>query len=171
MKSEKLQGWVVYDDSCGFCRAWLRFWESTVRRRGFAIVPLRLVPAERRAGIATEEWFDDLRLMFVDGTQVAGADVYRHLLRCIWWARPIYLLAVAPLVRYLFDRGYRMFADNRYRFSRSCGLQPTMPNRKPAQPRTFPKYRKSARLICLECSFRRVPVAQLDRASASEAEG
>jgi predicted DCC family thiol-disulfide oxidoreductase YuxK len=43
-------------------------------------------------------------------------------MRRIWWAYPIYLLSMLPLLRYLFDGAYRAFADNRYHFSRSCEL-------------------------------------------------
>jgi predicted DCC family thiol-disulfide oxidoreductase YuxK len=43
-------------------------------------------------------------------------------MRRIWWSYPLYLLSVTPLLRRLFDWGYRSFADNRYHFSRSCSL-------------------------------------------------
>ena len=57
-----------------------------------------------------------------DGGQVQGADVYRHLMRRIWWAWPLWLLACAPGLRRVFDAGYRSFATHRHRFSRACGL-------------------------------------------------
>lgn len=64
----------------------------------------------------------DLRLLFPDGEHVIGADVYRYLMRRIWWAVPLYVLACAPGLRWLFDAAYRAFADHRFRISQSCGL-------------------------------------------------
>jgi len=42
---------------------------------------------------------EDLRLPLSDGIQVKGADVYRHLMRRIWWAYPLFLLACTPGLR------------------------------------------------------------------------
>ena len=112
-------GWVLYDDACGFCRRWVPFWRGTLRKRGFAIAPLQ------------SEWGSaevDLTLLLVGGGQVRGADVYRYVMRRIWWAYPLYLLSRAPLLRRAFDWGYSSFAVNRHRFSRACRL--------PGAPRT-----------------------------------
>jgi hypothetical protein len=32
-----IRGWVLYDDSCGFCRTWVPFWRKTVTFDLFAI--------------------------------------------------------------------------------------------------------------------------------------
>ena len=48
-------------------------------------------------------------------------------MRRIWWARPLYLLAVAPGLRGLFDLGYRTFARHRYDVSRVCRLEQKPP--------------------------------------------
>jgi len=115
-------GWVLYDDSCGFCRRWVPFWGSTLRRRGYDIAPLQAAWARDQYGRSESLWFDDLRLVLTDGTQVQGADVYRHVMRRIWWAYVPFLLACAPGLRWVFDWSYRTFARNRYRFSKACGL-------------------------------------------------
>ena len=60
----------------------------------------------------------------LDGRVTRGADVYRDVMRRIWWAYPLFLFSVAPGLRSLFDGGYRAFARNRHRFSRACGLPP-----------------------------------------------
>jgi predicted DCC family thiol-disulfide oxidoreductase YuxK len=62
------------------------------------------------------------------GSLVQGADVYRHVMRRIWWARPLYLLACAPGLRCLFDAGYRAFATHRPAFpARADCPAPTRP--------------------------------------------
>jgi len=115
-------GWVLYDDSCGFCRRWVPFWAKTLRKRGFDIAPLQSDWVTRSLKVPDVDLLLDLRLLLADGRQVRGADVYRHVMRRIWWAYPLYALSVAPLLRLVFDRAYRTFADNRHRVSRACGL-------------------------------------------------
>ncbi len=66
---------------------------------------------------------------------IAGADAYRFAFRRIWWARPLYLLSVTPGLRGLFDRGYRTFAENRYRVSKACRIPVSPPPRPGSTPR------------------------------------
>jgi predicted DCC family thiol-disulfide oxidoreductase YuxK len=77
---------------------------------------------EDRLGVTPEHILDDLRLLLSNGDQIAGADVYRYVMRRIWWAYPLYLFSAAPISRSLFNWGYRIFADNRHRISNSCGI-------------------------------------------------
>lgn len=118
-------GWVLYDDSCGICRRWIPFWEPTLRRRGLAVAPLQAPWVVQRLGASEEERLRDLRLLLSDGTQMRGADVYRFVMRRTWWAFPLYLFAVAPITRRLFDWGYRAFANHRHRISSACRLPGT----------------------------------------------
>jgi predicted DCC family thiol-disulfide oxidoreductase YuxK len=121
-------GWVLFDGSCGFCRSWVTQWENTLRKRGFAIAALQDDWVRQRLGSpAEEDLLADLRLLLDDGRQLQGADAYRFVMRRIWWTYPIYLLSRVPILRRVFDWGYRSFADNRYHFSRSCRL----PSREP----------------------------------------
>jgi predicted DCC family thiol-disulfide oxidoreductase YuxK len=115
-------GWVLYDDSCGFCRQWIPFWETTLRKQGLAIAPLQAEWVMNQLNTSDEDLLFDLRLLLADGTQIRGADVYRYVMQHIWWAYPIYLLSNAPLLRRVFDWGYRTFANNRYHFSQACRL-------------------------------------------------
>jgi len=122
MESKSQKGWVLYDDSCGFCRRWIPFWAPTLRRRGYDIAPLQAEWVRNRLEPSNSPLLEDLRLLLSDGIQVQGADVYRHLMRRIWWAYPLFLLACAPGLREIFDRSYRAFARNRFGFSKACGL-------------------------------------------------
>ena len=118
----EVRGWVLYDDACGFCRRWVPFWSGTLAKRGFAIAPLQSQWVQAKLGAQPEDLLEDLRLLFTDGSQVRGADVYRYVLQRIWWAYPLYMLSVAPILWRVFDWGYRTFATHRYRFSRACRL-------------------------------------------------
>ena len=118
-------GWVLFDGSCGFCRTWVTYWSETLRKHGFEIAPLQEPWVRARLASADEEdLLRDLRVLLVSGSELRGADAYRYVMRCIWWAYPCYLLSVTPLLRQLFDWAYRAFADNRYHFSRACELPP-----------------------------------------------
>jgi predicted DCC family thiol-disulfide oxidoreductase YuxK len=121
------RGWVLYDDACGFCRRWVPFWAATLRRRGYEIAPLQSKWVSERFKLADGTLFHDLRLLLVDGTQVRGADVYRHVMQRIWWTYPFFLLSCAPVLRQFFDLAYRTFADNRFRVSTACRF-PNPPN-------------------------------------------
>jgi predicted DCC family thiol-disulfide oxidoreductase YuxK len=124
MASEKssIYGWVLYDGNCGFCSRWVPYWEKTLRKRGFLIAPLQADWVAGKFDLSPEELQADFRLLVIGGEKIAGANVYRYLMRRIWWAKPLYFISILPGFRKLFDAGYRLFADNRYRISRSCGL-------------------------------------------------
>jgi predicted DCC family thiol-disulfide oxidoreductase YuxK len=119
-------GWVLYDGSCGFCRSWVVYWAETLRKRGFEIAPLQEDWVKKRLGSpAEDELLRDLRLLLNDGRQLDGAEAYRYVMRRIWWVYPLYLLSIAPLLRRIFDWGYRSFADNRYHISSTCQVPAT----------------------------------------------
>jgi predicted DCC family thiol-disulfide oxidoreductase YuxK len=118
----EIRGWVLYDGSCGFCSRWVPFWEGTLRKRGFRIAPLQSDGVAGKFNLTQDELTSDFRLLLAGGEKLAGAEVYRYLMRRIWWATPFYFLSILPVFRQLFDAGYRAFADNRYWISRTCHL-------------------------------------------------
>jgi len=122
MPSHQPIGWVLYDDMCGFCREWIPFWGPTLRKIGLDIAPLQAPWVRPRLGLSPEELVYDIRLLFVDGRHLAGAEVYRYAVQHIWWAYPLYLFSVTPGLRRLWDWGYGAFRDNRHDFSTACGL-------------------------------------------------
>ena len=87
-------GYILYDDSCGFCRRWIPYWETTLRKRGFAIAALQSEWVKEQLNASQEDLLNDLRLLLADGSQVRGADVYRYVMRRIWWAYPLGLLNI-----------------------------------------------------------------------------
>jgi predicted DCC family thiol-disulfide oxidoreductase YuxK len=122
MKQIKSQGLVLYDDTCGFCRKWVPFWGKTLSKRGFAIGSLENPDVAGRLQLSNEELTQNIRLLLDNGTQIVGPDVYRYVMRRIWWAYPVYLLSILPLLRNIFDWAYRTFARHRHLISKKCGL-------------------------------------------------
>jgi uncharacterized protein YqjF (DUF2071 family)/predicted DCC family thiol-disulfide oxidoreductase YuxK len=129
------RGWVLYDSACGVCSRWVPFWAPTLARLGLEIAPLQTPWVAERLRLPSDVLLGDLRLLLSDGAQLAGADVYRYVLRRLWWAYPFYLLTTTPGLRRLFDGGYRMFADNRHRVSAACRID--APAGSPARRRAF----------------------------------
>ena len=117
-----IKGWVLYDGNCGFCSRWVPFWETALKKRGFRIAPLQAEWVAEKFDLSHDELTADFRLLLANGEKRAGAEVYRYLMRRIWWATPLYFLSILPIFRNLFDAGYRAFADNRYWISRTCHL-------------------------------------------------
>jgi predicted DCC family thiol-disulfide oxidoreductase YuxK len=119
-----LQGWVLYDGSCGFCARWVPFWGSTLQRLHLGSAPLQADWVRSRLGATDEDLLSDLRLLLREGAQLRGPDVYRYVFKRLWWAWPVYVLSIIPIGRQVFDWAYRTFARNRYRVSQACGLKP-----------------------------------------------
>lgn len=117
-------GWVLYDGSCGVCARWVPFWAPTLRRLGLGTAALQSPWVVEWTGLAPGELLQDLRLLHADGHLTSGADVYRFVMRRLWWAYPLYLLSVVPSGRQVFDWGYRTFARHRLQVSAVCGLEP-----------------------------------------------
>jgi predicted DCC family thiol-disulfide oxidoreductase YuxK len=117
-----VQGCIFYDASCGFCARWIPFWRSSLARRGIVIAPLQSRLARRHLGLSQHELLRDLQLLLATDERIQGADVYRFVMRRIWWACPMYFVAIAPGLSRLFDGCYRLFATHRYRISRACRM-------------------------------------------------
>ena len=124
MRTDSPEGWVLYDETCGVCSRWVPFWAPTLARLGLTVTPQQAPWVVSRLGLSPDAVLKDIVLLFNDGRQLVGADVYRYVMRNIWWAYPLYLLSIIPALRQLFDLGYRVFADNRLRISAACGLRP-----------------------------------------------
>jgi predicted DCC family thiol-disulfide oxidoreductase YuxK len=122
VRPESRHGCILYDDSCGFCRRWVPFFGPILHRYGFAFEPLQSAWVARAIPLAADELVHDIRLLRTDGEHVEGAEVYREVMRRIWWAWPLWAISVAPGLSRIFDLGYSTFARNRHRFSKACGM-------------------------------------------------
>jgi predicted DCC family thiol-disulfide oxidoreductase YuxK len=120
--AEPPAGWVLYDGDCGVCSRWVPSWGPALRRRGLDIAPLQSAWVQERTGVPPADLLSDIRLLQPDGRLLSGAEVYRYLMRRIWWAYPLYLLSKLPGLSQLFEWAYRTFARHRMRISASCGV-------------------------------------------------
>jgi predicted DCC family thiol-disulfide oxidoreductase YuxK len=121
-ESQPTNGWVLYDGDCGVCSLWVSRCRAILARLGLAIAPLQSSWVEKATGLAPDVLLTDFRLLLNDGRLISGADVYRYVIRRLWWSYPLYLLSVTPGLRAVFDWSYRTFAQHRRRISASCAL-------------------------------------------------
>ena len=124
MRRDSPAGWVLYDETCGVCSRWVPFWAPTLARLGLTVTPQQAPWVVSRLGLSPDAVLRDIVLLWNDGGQIVGPDVYRYVMRNIWLTYPLYVLSIIPGLRQLFDLGYRVFADNRFRISSACGLRP-----------------------------------------------
>jgi acetyl esterase len=117
-------GWILYDGDCGFCYRGISASRNLLRHHGFEIAPLQAEWVQSRVPLKKEDLLQDIRLLLADGAVITGADVYREVMKRIWWAWPCYLLSRVPGLRRVFDWAYRSFARNRLGLSAMCGLHP-----------------------------------------------
>ena len=100
-----------------------------LRKYGFEVAPLQSSWVKRALGETYT--LEDIRLILPNGTQKRGPDVYRHLLRQIWWLRLVYWMSVLPGVHIIFDGTYYALVRHRHRFSQTCRVSPRI---HPPQP-------------------------------------
>ncbi len=116
-------GWILYDADCGLCYRGVGAFRDLLRHYGFEIAPLQAEWVQSRVRLKKEDLLQDVRLLLRDGDVISGANVYREIMRRIWWAWPWFVLSRAPGLRQVFDWAYRSFARNRLGLSAVCGLQ------------------------------------------------
>jgi predicted DCC family thiol-disulfide oxidoreductase YuxK len=117
--------WVLYDNQCGFCSRWVKFWQPTLAKRGINIAGLQEPWVVERAKLSEGELLHDIRLLSKENILVSGADVYLQVTRRIWWAWPFYAVFSLPGFNGNLHFCYRWFARNRHRISRTCKLPAT----------------------------------------------
>ena len=124
LKDELVKGWVLYDAACGFCSWWIPFWQKTINKSGYQIMPLQSDWAKERIQLNEHEIASDIRLLLNDNTLINGADAYIFGMKTVWWSRPVGLILGLPVFRQLTWLFYKVFNRNRFVISRICRLKP-----------------------------------------------
>jgi hypothetical protein len=95
-----------------------------LRKLGLHTAALQSPWVLERVGLAPEVLVQDVRLLHSDGRLTSGSEVYRYVMKRLWWAYPFYLLTLAPGLSHLFNWSYRTFARHRFKISDACRLAP-----------------------------------------------
>ena len=113
---------LLFDGDCPFCRLMVNRWRGTLERRGFELVPLQTEWVRRRLDLPEAELLSEMRVLTPDGRVLGGAAALVHVWGKIWWAWPLWLLALVPGAKWLLDRAYRWVAERRMCLSGVCTL-------------------------------------------------
>lgn len=120
------KGWILFDAACGICSRAVPFWQNTFTRLNLHPTPLQTPWVKDALQISDTELLAHFRLILQDGSLFEDADVYRYVLKHVWWGKPLYLISTIPGLAWLWDQAYLAFARNRYRVAQVCGLQKTI---------------------------------------------
>jgi predicted DCC family thiol-disulfide oxidoreductase YuxK len=69
-----------------------------------------------------EAFMSEIHGRLPDGTWVRGVEVFRRLYAAVGLG-PLVWITRLPLIAGLLDRGYRVFARNRLRWTRRCSME------------------------------------------------
>ena len=70
-------------------------------------------------GLAWEDFMREIHARLPDGAWVRGVEVFRQLYTIVGWSRVVWLTRL-PIVAGALERGYRVFARNRLRWTGRC---------------------------------------------------
>ena len=113
---------LLFDGECPFCRSIVERWRGTLERCGFEIVPLQTEWVRTRLDLPEKELLSEMRVLTPDGRVIGGAAALVHVWAKIWWAWPLWLLALVPGVKWMLGRAYRWVAERRMCLSGACSL-------------------------------------------------
>ncbi len=112
-RSNRFQGWILYDGDCRYCVAAAHRFERLFRRRGFHFIPLQTPWVQERLGFQLGAPLEEMRVLTRENRNLGGVDAVIFLAGRIWWSSPFPLVAKLPGVRGVLDRGYRWIAAHR----------------------------------------------------------
>jgi predicted DCC family thiol-disulfide oxidoreductase YuxK len=122
---------LVYDGTCNVCSRLARRVEHWDSRHVIQMLAWQndTVPA-RFPGISRQEFAEAMYLIAADGRSWRGAAAARQLLAILPYGWLLGWLWGLPSFGALADRGYRVFARNRYRFGcgKHCTTAPVTPS-------------------------------------------
>ncbi len=108
-----IEGWVLYDADCPFCRRLANWGRRTLQRRRLTLEPLQTPWVRQRLRMPEAQLLAEMRFLLPDGRCFGGAEALLEIARHVWWARPIRLFARVPGVRPALHAAYRWVAANR----------------------------------------------------------
>ena len=118
---------LLFDGDCPFCRSTVESWRGVLERRGFKIMPLQSEWAKTRLGLSEKELLKEMCVITPAGRVLGGATALIHVWGKIWWAWPLWLVALVPGVKWLLDHAYRWVAERRMCLSGACSLHSQSP--------------------------------------------
>jgi len=114
-------GWLFFDADCRFCRTSARWLALFIEPRGFGLAPLQDPRVRTLLNLTGQQLLSEMKLLTREGRVFGGADALLALSREIWWAWPLYALALLPGIKPVLRAGYRWMAAHRSCQGAACG--------------------------------------------------
>ncbi|HXB61096.1 MAG TPA: DCC1-like thiol-disulfide oxidoreductase family protein [Candidatus Acidoferrales bacterium] len=118
----KLNGWVLYDADCRWCKSMARHFRHLLAGRRLELLPLQTPWVKARLGMPDSQLLEEMRLMRPDGKYVGGADAVLEISHYFWWAWPLWQIGRIPVVTHVLRAVYRWIASNRPCANGSCAV-------------------------------------------------
>ena len=114
---------AFYDGACPLCVREVRFLRRLDRKGRIRFTDIAS-PDFRSSdyGKTMEAFMSEIHGRLPDGTWVRGVEVFRRLYAAVGLG-PLVWITRLPLIAGLLDRGYRVFARNRLRWTRCCSME------------------------------------------------
>ncbi|MEM9367332.1 MAG: DUF393 domain-containing protein [Planctomycetota bacterium] len=111
---------VFFDGACPLCLREIRMLRWMDRRQRIRFSDIA-DPAFRPAayGMTMNEFMDEIRGRYPDGTWIVGVEVFRQLYTAVGLGAIVWFTRL-PIVRHALEWGYRVFAKNRLRLTGRC---------------------------------------------------
>lgn len=100
----------------------MRNTEKLLTSRGFKTAPLQSAWVKDKIPMTDEQLVEDILMLTPGEKIVRGADVYRAIMKKVWWLYPFFLLSLVPGLNYIFNWSYKTFNKNRHLISKTCQL-------------------------------------------------
>ncbi len=120
--AENVGNTLLFDKDCPFCRSLVDRWRGVLERRRFEIVPLQSEWVRKQLDLPEEELMREMRVITPAGRVLGGSTAMVHMWGKIWWAWPLWFVALVPGVKWFLDRVYRWMAERRMCLSGECSL-------------------------------------------------
>lgn len=111
---------VFWDGDCPLCRREIEFLRRRDREGKILFTDIAAADWDPKlVGLTQEELMAKIHGRLPDGTIIEGVEVFRQLYDAVGFHR---LVAASrwPMVRWLLDLGYQLFARNRLRLTGRC---------------------------------------------------
>jgi predicted DCC family thiol-disulfide oxidoreductase YuxK len=114
---------AFYDGACPICVREVRFLRRLDKKLRIRFTDIA-APDFRASdyGKTTEAFMSEIHGRLPDGRWVRGVEVFRRLYSAVG-LRPLVWMTRLPIVSGLLDRGYRIFARNRLRWTQRCSTE------------------------------------------------
>ena len=109
------RGLLIFDGQCGFCRRWVRYMESWLRKHPKAVAWQSLTLSN--FGVTEAQCSEAVQFVSRTGKVSSGSDAAAQVLRIAGFPFNIAgLVLLIPGIKWTAQRAYKWVANNRHRF-------------------------------------------------------